>query len=82
MVVGLIIAAVLFGQHGVEVASWLAGVGSFVLAFATLFLALPSRTSDGARRTFRFSGKARGNALVVQAGRDVHNVGNNQRSQP
>ncbi len=37
----LVVAAVLFGLQGVEVASWLAGVASFVVAVAALVLALP-----------------------------------------
>ncbi|MEH0975283.1 hypothetical protein V6U77_29595 [Micromonospora sp. CPCC 205546] len=36
---GLVVAAVVFGWQGVEVASWLAGAASFVVAVAALVLA-------------------------------------------
>jgi hypothetical protein len=36
---GLVVAAVVFGLQGVEVASWLAGAASFVVAVAALVLA-------------------------------------------
>jgi len=39
---GSALAAVLFGVRGIEVASWLAGVSSFVVAVATLVTALPA----------------------------------------
>lgn len=42
---GLGVAAWLFGEHGVEVASWLAGVASLVAAIAAIVLALPSQSS-------------------------------------
>ncbi|MFI7438318.1 hypothetical protein [Micromonospora haikouensis] len=36
---GLVVVAVVFGLQGVEVASWLAGAASFVVAVAALVLA-------------------------------------------
>ncbi|MBO4210880.1 hypothetical protein GSF22_33550 [Micromonospora echinofusca] len=42
---GLLVAAVLFGLQGVEVASRLAGAASFVVAVAALVLALPRNSA-------------------------------------
>lgn len=42
MAFGSALAAVLFGVRGIEVASWLAGVGGLVVAVATLVIALPA----------------------------------------
>ncbi|MFG1804610.1 hypothetical protein ACGFI4_31150 [Micromonospora carbonacea] len=42
---GLVVAAVMFGLQGVEVASWLAGAASFVVTVAALVLALPRNSA-------------------------------------
>ncbi|WP_238015018.1 hypothetical protein KZZ52_33790 [Dactylosporangium sp. AC04546] len=41
IVMGLGVAALLFGLRGLEVASWLAGVGGFIASVVTLMLARP-----------------------------------------
>ncbi|WP_433217435.1 hypothetical protein ACQP00_09675 [Dactylosporangium sp. CS-047395] len=81
LVIGLIVAAVLFGQHGVEVMSWLASIGSLLVALVTLFIAAPPHTGRSTPRILRFSGKAKGNGVVMQAGRDIHNADTRQRPQ-
>lgn len=66
---GLIVVAVVWGRRGVELVSWLAGVGSFAAAILTLLITV--RPSGGTARVLRLSARARDNAQVFQAGGDI-----------
>lgn len=63
---GLIVVAVVWGRRGVELVSWLAGVGSFLVAALTLLITV--RPSGGPARVFRLSARARDDAQIFQAG--------------
>jgi hypothetical protein len=39
---GLVVAAVVWGRNGLELLSWLAGIGSLFVAVATAFLTAPA----------------------------------------
>ncbi len=74
---GLVIAAIVWGRDGVEAASWLAGVGSLVVAVVTLLAAVPSGDSGSAvGRVLRFRGRARDQGQVFQAGGNITSAGN------
>ncbi|MFG3687839.1 hypothetical protein [Micromonospora sp. NPDC047740] len=77
VVVGLVVAAIAAGRRGVELVSWLAGVGSFVVAVVTLFVTIPKDSSAG--RLLRFSARARDNSQVFQAGGNITGSGNSRR---
>lgn len=68
---GLVVAAVVFGSRGVEVASWLAGVASLVVAVAAVVLARsgsPAPAAGGDRTVSSPGGRS------VGAGGDVSGI--------
>jgi membrane protein implicated in regulation of membrane protease activity len=75
--VGLAVAALLFGRKGVEVASWLAGVASLVVAVAAVVLARSAQSvpsSDAGRRgPVTASGTGQGSGPVA-AGGDISGI--------
>jgi hypothetical protein len=77
---GLVVAAIGWGRDGVELASWLAGAGSLVVAVVTLLATVPSpgggSDGGGAGRVQRFRARARGQGQVFQAGGDITHAGN------
>jgi hypothetical protein len=77
VVAGLVVAAVVAGRRGIELVSWLAGIGSFIAAVAALSIAAPK--TSGLGRMLRFSARARDNSQVFQAGGNITNAGNNPR---
>jgi hypothetical protein len=73
----LVVAAIVWGRDGVELASWLAGVASLVVAVVTLLVTVPSGADgSGSGRMQRFRAKAQGEGQVFQAGGNITNAGN------
>lgn len=73
----LTVVAVLWGHRGVELMSWLAAIGSFVVGVLTLLVTVPRRSGGG--RGLRFSARARDHAQVFQAGGNITKSGNSRR---
>jgi hypothetical protein len=82
---GLAVVAVMWGLHGIEVASWLAAVGSLLVAVLTLVVTWPrdkrphvdgNKGSSSGVRPVSQSARARGKSTVIQAGGSITNSGN------
>ncbi|MEV0611522.1 hypothetical protein AB0I61_34790 [Polymorphospora rubra] len=67
---GLAVAALMFGLRGVEVAGWLAGVASLVVAVAAVVLAAPPRSSAPSSGPMASAG----GAGSIHAGGDITGI--------